>query len=1166
MKILSLDLIAFGYFTNKSIDLSPGQEGLHIIYGPNEAGKSVALRGIKALLYGIPERTTDDFMHDGGKLRIGGIVRHSDGRIVSFVRRKGRAKTIISPDGTPLNETVLHDFLSGVGLEQFSHMFAINHEDLIRGGKDIITGKGDVGESLYSAGMGGINLRHVLNSLDAEADDLFKPRASTKFINIKVNEYNQTRRVMQDAALPGRKWEEHNQNLREAEVERDRIYGELTHSRSELNRLTRIMTAIPIIGEYKERKNQRSDMGDVLMLPQDFSERRRSAIEELNRARQSETKTREKILRVQSQLDELVIPGDLLLQAEVITEYHKQLGSHLKAMRDLPRLQGEAAQLQTDAEAVLKELRPGLSMAEVESLRVSMVQRENIRNLVTTYSGIIEKQQSSRKLVSSIEKKIESTQEELDKLDASRDIRRLRETVRRIQKHGDLEEALSKATNALKAQEDQAQIDIKKLSLWVGTLEPLEMLPIPSAETIERFDSDFAEIEKNLDNANTQIDEIKDRISVLDTNVKSLQKTGFVPGEEDLFVARQHREEGWKIVRMAWIDGKEDLQEIKKYDPEAPLDQAYEKSVRNADEVADRLRRETERVIQNANWIAEIDQLKEKLAFLIEQRNKLIDGRSDIQNQWVSLWRDVGIEALSPREMRSWIQKQQNLVHQATNIRTCRQAVQGIKDQIDEFWGELSRELVSLGKEEPKQSLTFNALLGHSNELLDEIEDVESRRKNINKKLSELDYQLQEAQRDETEATGNREKWQVKWTVAVKNLDIEDSVAPNAANAVLDKIQDLFEKIRERSKTHKRIEGMLRDNAEFTRNIRELVGRVASDLSRLPVEQAAAELNAMLVKAKQSAMTRDQLELQLEEEKKELEYALGVIRTMTDTLTDMCRYANCQNIEGLEEIEERSAAAQSLDENINQLGHQLLAHTGGGTIDAFLHEAEEVDKDGLPTRIDELSQKIDDLEAEQSAIGETIGKEKAELKGMDGSSRAADAAEVAQGLLALIREGANRYIRLRLASSILRGEIERYRAKNQGPILQRASEIFSDLTIGKFSRLTTDYDVNDNPALTGVRSSGEAVAVNEMSDGTCDQLYLSLRLASLEKHVRDNEPMPFIIDDVLINFDDDRAEATLKVFAGLAYKTQVILFTHHRHLVDLARKSVASDALYIHAI
>ena len=102
--------------------------------------------------------------------------------------------------------------------------------------------------------------------------------------------------------------------------------------------------------------------------------------------------------------------------------------------------------------------------------------------------------------------------------------------------------------------------------------------------------------------------------------------------------------------------------------------------------------------------------------------------------------------------------------------------------------------------------------------------------------------------------------------------------------------------------------------------------------------------------------------------------------------------------------------------------------------------------------------------------------------------------------------------------------------------------------------------------MVGLRPSGESVGVEGMSDGTRDQLYLALRLATLEKHLAANEPMPFILDDILINFDDARSKATLEVLAKLSAQTQVIFFTHHTHLIEIAEGAVDPGILQIHSI
>jgi uncharacterized protein YhaN len=87
-----------------------------------------------------------------------------------------------------------------------------------------------------------------------------------------------------------------------------------------------------------------------------------------------------------------------------------------------------------------------------------------------------------------------------------------------------------------------------------------------------------------------------------------------------------------------------------------------------------------------------------------------------------------------------------------------------------------------------------------------------------------------------------------------------------------------------------------------------------------------------------------------------------------------------------------------------------------------------------------------------------------------------------------------------------------------------------------------------------------------MSDGTVDQLYLALRLAAITEYVQNSSPMPLIIDDLFINFDDDRAVAGFKALADLSNKTQVLFFTHHIHLVKLAKNAVGEENLCIHSI
>jgi uncharacterized protein YhaN len=171
----------------------------------------------------------------------------------------------------------------------------------------------------------------------------------------------------------------------------------------------------------------------------------------------------------------------------------------------------------------------------------------------------------------------------------------------------------------------------------------------------------------------------------------------------------------------------------------------------------------------------------------------------------------------------------------------------------------------------------------------------------------------------------------------------------------------------------------------------------------------------------------------------------------------------------------------------------------------------------------------------------------------DGSAAAAAKADERQALVAGIRDEAERYLILLVARQLLAQAIESYRAANQDPMLQRAGELFARMTGHSFAGLSLEYGDADEPLLVGVRAAGRAtLAVDGMSDGTRDQLFLALRLAAIEQFARHSEPLPLLVDDILIRFDDARARETLAVLGEISQHNQVIFFTHHQRLTELA--------------
>ncbi len=206
------------------------------------------------------------------------------------------------------------------------------------------------------------------------------------------------------------------------------------------------------------------------------------------------------------------------------------------------------------------------------------------------------------------------------------------------------------------------------------------------------------------------------------------------------------------------------------------------------------------------------------------------------------------------------------------------------------------------------------------------------------------------------------------------------------------------------------------------------------------------------------------------------------------------------------------------------------------------------DPERAERELETMEEDIARLDQERLKLAGTVGGLEKSLADMSGETGAADQAARAQEALAAVRGHAERYARVKLASVILEREISRFREENQGPMLSHASKLFARLTLGQYASVRAGFDDADKPTIRCVRPDGSTLDVGSLSEGTRDQLYLSLRLASLSMRA----PLPLVLDDILVHFDDDRAKAALEVLAEASKTMQILFFTHHARMLDLA--------------
>ena len=1181
MRIQQLNLIAFGPFSGHSLDLSQGQEGLHIVYGANEAGKSSTLRAVSQLLYGIPTRSKDNFIHAHGDMRIGAVL-HDNGKTLEITRRKGNTNTLRDRnDDVTIPEETLREFLGGLDKQTFETVFGLHHDELVKGGQMILEGEGNVGQALFAAAAGLDDLRRVSESLDEEAAEFFAARGKNRRINTALSSLKDARKKQKDAQLKPEEWSRAFKSLEAAKERRASIEVEFKKDATRIEHLKRVQAALPLIAKRVELLEVLEPVADAILLRTDFGENLRTLLRTRDQVGVARDEGAKSIEKLESTISELVVNERLFDSELLIEELKDRSASNTTALSDLREsLQPQLAALENDGHNILQDLNANVELVEAHELRLPPGLRERIEEMGSARDTLENRCKDAQ---STLEKlRIRHTQNEstLENLDLASDPAELDQTIGRVREHGKLEEQLEESKSEYALVESTLNAELSRLNLWSGSMDELENLAVPSEKTVERFVSAFEEQDRKTQTITERIGELEAEIRDDEVKKDELIQGGHVPSEEELEKNRKTRDLGWKFVRSAWESSTGPVEaiseEVEKFLNEAEISSESSKNLADAygelgleaDKTADGLRREADRVAELTHLGSIEERHKEKLESLSEEMSGLEDSRNALLEEWRDLWKPCGIEPNPPKEMNGWIQRKESLIDGMKEMRLKSSRAFRIRANIDNCKRELSVSLKAVGAQEVKDGESLAGAIDRSEGLLQELRDERARYARLKKELDLLDAeQIPEAESAVKTSSEALDSWTKDWSECMQKLGTQGNALLREANSIIRQLDSLFSTIDNIAGLSERIDQIRSNDKEFRRLVSELAKEVAPKLDSSNSEQAILELYRQLRKDIENSSRLEELTKQLENEKTRFSDAESTLKTVENDLNALCREANVDDVGKLSGCEERSNERRNVESNLSEGEDKLISLSPGIALDDFLESVAVEDPDEVPPSLAQLELTASERMLEREKMSEEIGQLTIRLEQMDGSVEAAEAASEVQSLLAEIRIDTGEYVRLKVAGQILEWAIERYREHNQGPILSRAGQIFSSLTAGSFQDLKTDFGEQGADILVGVRpETGKLVDVSGMSDGTTDQLYLALRLASLEQYLKRNKAIPLILDDILINFDDDRAADTLKILAEISKQTQVIFFTHHRHLVDIAKSSVSKEDLIVHSL
>lgn len=1167
MRLQRFDLKAFGPFTDRSLVFDSKGPGLHIIFGPNEAGKSSSLRGLKALLYGFHPQTPDNFHHSYDQLLVGGCLENEDGQNLTFRRRKKRLNDLIDADGNPLDASLLAAFLQGVEPEIFESLYGIDHTHLVEGGNEILAQQGEVGKALFAAGAGISSLRDVISGLEQEASDLFKPSGSKPEINKAIKRFKELQQQVKALSLAPKEWKELRKALQDAKAERTSLEQDRESKNTALRRLERLQQAIPELASLKLWQEHAAALGEVDILPPDIGERHQQVEQAIREAAGQLQTSSQRLKQLEEKRRAISLNKTLLEQGDLVDDFHQRLGEYRKGQKDRPERNGMRINLRKEAALLLGQVRADMALEDVATLRPMLTKKRTIQSLSSRFEAISQHVGQAKKQRKGSEQELKEVEKSLLAIPEQKDHRGLNVAVKLARKAGDIDSKIDKARSDIEQGQRECLTELKRIGLWSGDLFSLMELALPLAETVQQFEQTYSELG---DERRVLAKERKAALKELksaETELKKLEYGGDVPSENDLHDTRGKRDKGWQLLRRQWLADENVSAESQNYDPEKPLPDAYEGLVRQADVIADRLRNEADRVAHSANLKAQVEQQQELFAGCDTSEKDLGRREKIVDEAWAKTWKPLGISARSPREMSGWLTAMEKLRYRVGELLKKELDVVNEETRQRQLQQQLVKELQNMEVKElpPTEAQPLGPVLVFAETIMEQIDRQQTGLNLLKERQKKAQKAFLQAGEEYKEAQETLIDWQEQWQKAVSGLGLKGEISTLEAMDYLESLQSCLDKEKQAGDLQKRIDGIDRDAAHLEKEVKTLLEKAAPDLMDLPLDQAILQLRASLGQAQKDNTLYDQLSEELESLQTDVALGEKKLQEARERLEELLSITKCEKAEELGSIIGRFLEYQKLQEKI-ATSESTLARIGAGTpLDDLIAQAETVSADELPGRIESLRQDVEEkIHPAINTISQEIGEISNKLIIMDGSGKAAEVSEQMEQELARIRRLAERYTRVKLVSRILQQEIERYREMHQDPVLHIASNYFAKLTLNSFTSLKADVNDKGEPVLVGGRVDGKWTGVSGMSDGTRDQLYLALRLATLEWRMQTSEPMPFIVDDILINFDDDRSRATLNVLAELGRKNQVILFTHHRQLVDEAEKIGEKEEVVVH--
>ena len=1144
MRIQRLSLDNFGHFANKTLDFGSqgGVPDFHIIYGPNEAGKTTIMEGYLRLLYGFLPKEPYAFRHERKNLMVSGTLE-IDGIAKHFKRLPTKTNNLRGDNNNPVTETAITSTLGGFESEDdYRALFCLDDETIEKGGEDIARADTNVGRLLFSGASGVANENAIIDDAQSECSDLFKKGGS-------VSDAKQTQKKLKgidvsirENMLDATAWKKLKEACETAEAQKqysDEVHSGLIRTLS----LKRAMkTALPNLREADELQVEILEYEGY----PDPTELDKQVIDELT---ENERNARKKLNELQSKInhnenesENLEIDEKLLAITQRLQELDASRSRAEAANQNLPENRRDTE----DKFEEMSRIGRGIGLPKNSDITTLVKSTPEIANLQRLFeaqdkasTAKEKKEEETAKLRSDVagaEKKLKGLQD-----DAPAQVG-LTEQLRRFNADDIVHKALE-ALRDIKESKSKVQVALERLSLNGKVFKDLPTCQIEQTK-VNGLVKDYDDLNRRLADARTESDIHGKTVSVQNDILSNLPEDIADLTDAKVKEACDRRDHLWRKYR-ANLDSKS----ADAFDSSMKkVDAIYTSRVANATRLATLHHEEFELIRASARQkaaIARVNKLENKAAKIESEVNKIAAKSC--------------LPTVTPAQFQDWIERHGDAAKEKENLDNLYTQHKETLEKRAKLC-EVLLPVVDLEAPSDKELLTeAHRLAQQEQEHLNQVKEVKNDLRRLNKNLEDRLKELADLEKAD-------ERAQSTFSSGVQHL-FGGSLADNIWPSAFEELRNIQRLDLEHIKLKQRAGSLITDQQKFGQEINVL--RVEFTVDETDDQKVFHALKGASDRANMENDRLTRLTKELAEYKTHKTNTMNELTDIQLTVKGLGKKfpatAEVDTLDKLTSAVGKASAVAKKKSRLKAIERQLFSDFSVDSLDSVREKLNNLDPHNLEAQIKTLDADRETAyqAASEASIG--LGAAKNKLEAINGDAKTAELIEEQKTLQLELQDTLLKHLELDFGLRLAREALRRYRDENRSGMLNDTQNAFSELTSGAYKKLITRPEGKSEEILLALDNSGRHKRIPDMSKGTRFQLFLALRAAAYKQMATQGTQVPFFCDDIFETFDEDRTRAACRLMEGIGQSGQAIYLTHHIHVLEIAKEICKSKPI-IHRI